>query len=166
MGTSTKGFAEFAALLRSLPAEVGEGPLRSAAVAGGKVLRDEAATRAPSGKTGDLKRALYLKFIEEQSTSTRKVYYVSIRRGKKKKADDEGPNNVAYYGHMVEFGHWYVPPKPKGVRWKVHRAAHVGKKWVPAKPFLRPAFEARRREVIEAMRDRLKERLVEILGRP
>ncbi|NIF80140.1 hypothetical protein F3J20_22560 [Paraburkholderia sp. Cy-641] len=165
MAANTKGFSEFAAMLRGLPAQLGEGPLRSAAVAGGTILRDEAAARAPEGETGNLKRALYLKFIEEKSSDTRKVYYVSIRQGQKPKKGEDGPNNAAYYGHMVEFGHWYVPPKPKGVRWKTHRAQHIGKKWVSAKPFLRPSFEARRLDVIEAMRERLKERLLEIFAR-
>jgi HK97 gp10 family phage protein len=162
MGVKTTGFAEFAAKLRALPQQIGEGPLRSAAVAGGTLLRDEVSQRAPDGETGNLKRAVYLKFIEEKSSATRKVYYVSIRRGTRKGANSEGANDVAYYGHMVEFGHWYVPPKPKGVRWKAHRAQHVGKKWVPAVPFMRPGFEARRQDVIEAMRERLKERLLEL----
>jgi HK97 gp10 family phage protein len=162
MGVNTKGFAEFAAKLRALPAEIGEGPLRSAAVAGGTLLRDEAVQRAPEGETGNLKRAIYLKFIEEKSSGTRKVYYVSIRRGIKRTAFKAGADNVAYYGHMVEFGHWYVPPRPKGVTRKAHRAQHVGKKWVPAVPFMRPSFEARRQDVIEAMRERLKERLLEL----
>lgn len=164
MPAKTTGFAEFAAKLRQLPAEIGEAPLRSAAVAGGRILRDEAAARAPEGETGNLKRALYLKFIEERSSATRKVYYVSIRRGTKGNGSKRDANDVAYYGHMVEFGHWYVPPRPKGVRWKAHRAQHIGKKWVPAKPFLRPAFEARRRDVIDAMRERLKQRLMEIFN--
>jgi HK97 gp10 family phage protein len=162
VGAKTAGFAEFAAKLRALPAQIGEGPLRSAAVAGGTLLRDEASQRAPDGETGNLKRAIYLKFIDEKSSETRKVYYVSIRRGTKESTDKQGANDVAYYGHMVEFGHWYVPPKPKGVRWKVHRAKYIGKKWVPATPFLRPAFEARRQDVIVAMRERLKDRLLEL----
>lgn len=162
MTTKTTGFAEFAAKLRQLPTEIGEGSLRSAAVAGGMILRDEASARAPEGETGNLKRALYLKFIEERSTATRKVYYVSIRRGRKPKKGEDERNDVAYYGHMVEFGHWYVPPKPKGVRWKEHRAQHIGKKWVKASPFLRPAFEARRKDAVDAMRERLKQKLLEI----
>ncbi|WLE60237.1 HK97 gp10 family phage protein [Burkholderia plantarii] len=156
----TSGFAEFAALLESIPRDIGESDLRSVAVAGGTVLRDEAVERAPAGGTGNLKRALYLKFIEERSTPTSKVYYVSIRRGKKPKKGEE-PTDAAYYGQMVEFGHWYVPPKPKGVRWAAHRKVNIGKKWVPAKPFLRPAYEAKRTAAVDAMRERLKQRLLE-----
>ncbi|VVD63892.1 hypothetical protein PPN31114_00245 [Pandoraea pneumonica] len=154
----TSGFSESAAALLKLADDLAESALRSAAVAGGTILRDEAALRAPQGETGNLGRALYLKFIEERSTETSKMYYVSIRGGKK----GDGRNDVAFYGPMVEFGHWYVPPKPKGVRWKSHRANSVGKHWVAARPFIRPAWEARKTDAVDAMRNRLKEKLMEI----
>lgn len=155
---TTSGFTEFAAKLRSISSELGESALRSAAVAGGTLMRDDAIARAPE-ETGRLKRALYLKFIDEKSSDTSAVYYVGIRRGKAAAAQDDD----AYYGRMVEFGHWYIPPKPKGVRWATHRKQWVGKKWVPAYPFMRPAFDTRRLEVIQAMRERLQERLLEVL---
>ncbi|VVD74476.1 HK97 gp10 family phage protein [Pandoraea commovens] len=154
----TSGFSESATEMLKLADDLAESALRSAAVAGGTILRDEAALRAPQGETGNLGRALYLKFIEERSTETSKMYYVSIRRGKK----GDGRNDVAFYGPMVEFGHWYVPPKPKGVRWKSHRANSVGKHWVAARPFIRPAWEARKTDAVDAMRNRLKEKLIEI----
>ncbi|VVE90403.1 HK97 gp10 family phage protein [Pandoraea bronchicola] len=154
----TSGFDESAAALLKLADDMAESALRSAAVAGGTILRDEAALRAPHGETGNLARALYLKFIEERSTETSKMYYVSIRRGKK----GDGRDDVAYYGLMVEFGHWYVPPKPKGVRWKSHRASAIGKHWVAASPYLRPSWEARKTDALDAMRNRLKEKLLEI----
>lgn len=154
----TSGFDESAAALLKLADDMAESALRSAAVAGGTILRDEASLRAPRGETGNLSRALYLKFIEERSTETSKMYYVSIRRGKK----SDGRDDVAFYGLMVEFGHWYVPPKPKGTRWKSHRASSIGKHWVAANPFLRPAWEARKTDAIDAMRNRLREKLMEI----
>lgn len=154
----TSGFDESAAALLNLADELSESALRSAAVAGGTILRDEAAMRAPRGETGDLARAIYLKFIEERSTETSKMYYVSIRRGKK----GDGRDDVAFYGHMVEFGHWYVPPRPKGVRWKSHRASWAGKHWVAASPFIRPAWDARKTDAVDAMRNRLREKLMEL----
>ena len=157
------GFAEAEQALRDFPGLIDGGVLRQAAAAGATILRDEAIARAPVGETGSLRNALYLKFVDDNSTETRKLYYVSVRRGKKPPKGAELPSNAAYYGLMVEFGHWYVPPKPKGISQRRHRQANIGKKWVPAQPYLRPAYQAKVDAAIEAMRDRLRDRVSEIM---
>nr|WP_301542705.1 HK97 gp10 family phage protein [Cupriavidus basilensis] len=150
--------------LLTLPDEVAEHALRSSAYAGADLLKDEVVARAPR-KSGRLKRAIYTKHLEEHSSRDKQAYRVGVRRGRKRKSDkDDGPDDMAFYAAWIEYGHWHVPPKADGTPWKAHRAVHAGKKWVPAKPFIRPSFEAKRAEAVRAMKERLKQRLNEILS--
>lgn len=150
--------------LVTLPDDVAEHVLRSSAYAGADLLKEEVVARAPS-KSGRLKRAIFTKHLDEHSGRDRQVYRVGVRRGRKKASDkDDGPADTAYYAAWVELGHWYIPPKPDGIPWKAHRAKHVGKKWVNAKSFIRGAFDAKRAEAVRAMKERLKQRLNEILA--
>nr|DAH83227.1 MAG TPA: tail component [Caudoviricetes sp.] len=145
---SLQGFDDLEQTLLSLNAKVGSDALRSAANAGATIIKDEVVIRAPE-KSGILKEAIYQKHIPEQSTDRRQVYFVSWRKGKKSTTD-------AFYGDWVERGHWYVPPRPKGVTYKAHRAANRAI-FVPAHPFLRPSFEAKKDVAIDAMRSKLAE---------
>jgi HK97 gp10 family phage protein len=122
--------------------------LRSAANTGATVIKNEVIARAPEDK-GILKSAIYQKHIEELSGTDRQVYYVSWRKGKSSDLD-------AFYGKWVEYGHWYVPKKPKGVRTKEHRAANRNV-FVAAHPFLRPAFDTQKDAALTAMRSKLAE---------
>jgi HK97 gp10 family phage protein len=122
--------------------------LRSAANTGATVIKNEVVARAPEDK-GILKSAIYQKHIEELSGLDRQVYFVSWRKGKSSELD-------AFYGKWVEYGHWYVPKKPKGVRAKEHRAANRNV-FVSAHPFLRPAFDTQKEAALSAMRSKLAE---------
>lgn len=150
--------------LKTLPDDVAEHALRSSAYAGADLLKDEVIARAPR-KSGRLKRSIYTKHLDEHSGRDKQAYRVGVRRGRKRKSDkDDGPDDTAFYAAWGEYGHWHVPPKPDGVSWKEHRKQHIGKKWVPAQQFIRPAFEAKRAEAVRAMKERLKLRLNEILA--
>jgi HK97 gp10 family phage protein len=120
--------------------------LRSAANTGATVIRDEVVLRAPEDK-GILKSQIYQKHVDEESSPTRQVYVVSWRKGSNAALD-------AYYGFWVEYGHWYVPPKAKGITWKQHRIA-TKTTFVPAHPFLRPAYEAKAQQAVDVMRAKL-----------
>jgi hypothetical protein len=120
--------------------------LRSAANTGATIVKNEVVRRAPEDK-GILKSAIYQKHIPELSSPDRQVYYVSWRKGKNSATD-------AYYGVWVEYGHWYVPEKGSGVRWKPHREQNRTV-FVPAHPYLRPGFEASKNPAIVAMRETL-----------
>lgn len=136
---------------------------RSMGVAGGKVIRDEAIARCPVGidkwygqsKTpGLLRSALYLAYRENASTPERVVYGVTWNSRK------------APHGHLVEFGHWQrfeVARDPQG-DWYTTTIPLEHPRFVAATPFLRPALDAKGAVAVQAMLDRAKVRLPELLA--
>lgn len=137
---------------------------RSMAVAGGEVLRDEAKVRAPrsgQGAVGDsgpripLAEAIYLAFRERYSGDKEVQYAVTWNKRK------------APHGHLAEFGHWQIYAvirKPDGSYITDKRKKLASPKWVPASPFLRPAYEAAALRAQGAMIQRGRQRLPELLA--
>lgn len=134
--------------------------VRPAAYAGAKVLYDELKVRVPvsaesheyKGKTytpGTLKAAVYHKFSPEESTATRKTYKISYNARK------------AIHAHLVEYGYWqrYKVVKTK-VGWRVlkdkkGRPIMLAKpKFIPPKPFIRPAYLAKEAQALQASQTR------------
>lgn len=139
---------------------------RSMAVAGGKVVRDEAKQRAPvfdgstalkggstvvdPRKPGQLRDAIYLAFSDSRSDlpNNHVVYSVSWNA------------RLAPHGHLLEFGHWRYNVIAGGFPMKKELVTPV---FVPAYPFLRPAFEAMKQETISAMLRRGEVRVAELI---
>jgi HK97 gp10 family phage protein len=88
--------------------------------------------------TGTLRRAIYMKQIREASDNSKQTYYVGVRRGK----SERKKNRDGYHFAFVEFG-----------------TAKMA-----ARPFMRPAFEAKKVDAVEIIKKRLAER-VEKLAR-
>lgn len=131
------GFKELADAMRELPERVAKNALRSAVNAGASVIKAEARAKAPVD-SGKLKKALYQKQIREQSGPYRQVFFVGVRSGPKRKKDGTKDYSLdAWYWRFIEFG-------------TVKMAA---------KPFLRPAFEARKEQAVQAIADKLDERI-------
>lgn len=138
---------------------------RSMAVAGGSALRDEAKQRAPVGtdsqNPGSLRDAIYLAFRDKASTDTTVRYSVSWNARK------------APHGHLVEFGHWQpfvvfhgeqgwrTLAKGKGARATGVRRSEP--KWIPAVPFLRPAYDAILPKLPQIMAERGRKRFAELM---
>lgn len=125
---------------------------RSMGVAGGQVLRDEAKARAPV-KDGVLRASIYLAYRESGSNDKR-VQYVIAWNGRK-----------APHGHLLEFGHWQpfkVAALPDG-RFYTMKTRLPSPKWIPARPFLRPALTGAADRVRAAMIARGRERLPQLL---
>jgi len=135
------GFTEIEGWLQALPEKVGERALRSAANAGATVIKDEVVLRAPQS-SGRLKRAVYQKHIDERSGETNQTYFVGVRQGTKTAAGRKDLANDAFYWRFVEYG--------------------TSKK--PAEPFIRPAWESRSLDAVEAMRERLREKVTEAIA--
>lgn len=144
---------------------------RSMAVAGGKVLRDEAKLLAPVGgdmsvtarlpgesnRPGTLRDAIYLAYREGPSVSGNVVYSVSWNSKK------------APHGHLVEFGHWQTNVAYIGEDGEWHTDTNrklSAPKWIPAHPFLRPALDSAGQRAVDAMIARGRERLAELLSNP
>ncbi|MFJ9451506.1 HK97-gp10 family putative phage morphogenesis protein [Herbaspirillum sp. NPDC101397] len=145
--SSVTGQDEAIAKLLSLADKLTD-PIRSAANTGATVMKEEVIARAPRDK-GILQENIYQKHVDELSSDDRHVYYISWRKGRK-------TSDGAYYGVWVEYGHWYVPPKVKGTTWKAHRA-NAKAIFVAAHPFIRPAYEAKKEEVLRVMQEKLAE---------
>ena len=144
---------------------VAESLARSMAVAAGQAVRDEAKARAPVD-TGKLRDALYLAYREGRSSESQVVYSVTWNSKK------------APHGHLLEFGHWRYNEIING---KAQKSLAPGLKrgrgpqdhtgpgalehpvWVPAYPFLRPAYEAVAPRMAQIMVERGRERLPELL---
>lgn len=125
--------------------------LRPAAHAGAVVLQDEIKARAPVHE-GTLKSAVYRAHAPEQSGDSRQVYAVGVNMKK------------APHWHLVEFGHWRVNvivrlPNGQTIATKERLDRPV---WVPAVPYLRPAWDAKGAAAVQAMIKRARERMSEL----
>lgn len=135
---NVQGLKELQAALKDLPERIARNVLRGAVGAGAAVIRKEARGRAPVA-TGTLKRAIYQKQIRELSSQVKQTFYVGARKGKKYRYQGKKGtlSQDAYYARFVEFG-----------------TAKMA-----ARPFLRPAFEAKKGEAVQAIKDYLAQRI-------
>ncbi len=133
---------------------------RSMAVAGGKILRDEAKRQAPNGAAngskspGLLESSIYLAH-SDRSNASQQTYRVSWN------------GKTAPHGHLVEFGHWQkfqVFRKADGSWITLLDKPLDTPRRVAASPFLRPAFDIARKPAQAAMVARGRERLPELLA--
>jgi HK97 gp10 family phage protein len=134
-----QGLAELRNALARLPQNVGRNALRGAVNAGAKAIADEVRDRSPVD-TGTLRRAVYRKQIRELSGPVRQTFFVGVRHGKRYqnvKAGKKTVNMDAWYWRFIEFG----------------------TRRMPARPFLRPAFDAQKMAAIEAIRAYLARRI-------
>jgi homoserine dehydrogenase len=143
---------------------IDEPTLRAVGFAGADIFRNEAKANAQSHiKTGVLHRNIIVKRVEEESDGgIRQVYIVTVRRGNYGGED-------AFYARWVEKGHKFVPKNKtvsaktgRTVGWAAHRRAaelEYGSATVPAYPYMRPAYESRKRDAVDAMTQALAEQL-------
>jgi HK97 gp10 family phage protein len=126
---------------------------RSMCVAGGEVLRDEAKLLAPV-KDGVLQSAIYLAYKDARSNEAQQVYSVTWNHRK------------APHGHLIEFGHWqpYKVVKLPNGDWFTTKELLPNPKWISAKPFLRPAYDMAKERAKQAMIERGRKRLPELLA--
>ena len=148
------------AMLDQLPGAIQEKAIRPAAQAGAQVLYDEVVARVPVSRNGhwfygttardapkgqkkqhaywfdagSLRKAIYQKHVPEKSADGIHVYHISWRK--------TGPDAVPY-GYMVEYG-------------------ILGR--APARPFLRPAYEAKKQAALDAAEKVLGQKLDEVLN--
>lgn len=158
-----KGLDEFLKALDQLPKNIAKNVLRGAVNAGATVLRKEVVRQAPEYEGDDervdkglIKRAVYQKQIPEKSNDLVQTFFVGVRRGPKSTVKVKGQRVTvdAYYWTWLEFGHFYVPPAPKGTTQKAHREATktgANALWVAPRSFVRPAFAVAKDDAIKAM---------------
>ena len=182
------GLAEMAAMMRSLPDALQQRVFRGAMATGAAVIKNEAIELAPvyTGEVaaghpppGTLKRAIYQTRLTSQCTATREVWLIGVKRGKKartsgKNYSEAGPQQVnqdAYYASWVEFGHYTRAPKGIAAtqfarRLVISSGSQLvkGAHYVTPRPFMRPAFENKKVEAVNAVRQYLADNLPEAIN--
>lgn len=127
---------------------------RSMAVAGGKVIRDEAKQRVPL-RTDVLYGAIYLAY-KTKSQGTNQARYSVTWNGRK-----------APHGHLVEFGYmqiYKVRVDSLGRFWTDKTQRLPVPKYIPGQSFLRSAYEATTASAQAAMMRRGRERWQELIS--
>lgn len=150
----TKGLREIREALNMLPREVAGEPLREVALIGAEVIRQQAVANAEKRRrTGNLAKNIE-KEIARESIGTRVVVHI-------------GPNKDAWYGRLVEFGHAIVrvTNRIRNAAGRTVRRETVNLGQVPPHPWLRPAFDAKRREAQQVMEQEFRRRLERIWRR-
>lgn len=145
-------------LLRKLPDHIQTKALQASLTKAARPIVNEAKARIPV-KTGTAKRAIYT-YRSRLSTKQKAVRHISVRSGRRFGAKD------AYYWRWIEFGRGVsVVGKKRGAPRGGERARSLGTpsagwfgkevKAVPARPFMRPAFEAKKYMAIEKFRQHM-----------
>ena len=166
--------------MQAFPKVLRERAMKGAVATGASVIRKEAVLRAPiyTGKVqeghpppGTLKRSIYQTRLPELCSDSEEVWKVDVRRGASavsRRGKNKGQRMLdkdAFYALWVEYGHYTRTP---GTTAKEHRRLrsgvdlYTGSRWVPAKPFMRPAFESSKQRAHDAMAEYLRKRVAEI----
>lgn len=141
-GSRVEGLEDLAKALREMPKDVRQNGLRAGLRAGAREIQKEAQGRAPVD-TGRMRDNVYIKRIRELVTELSEGWFVGVRMGPKRRKDKatgkvtKDYSNDAWYWRFVEFGTRHIP----------------------ARPFMRPAFEAKKEAAVEAIAAKLKQRI-------
>lgn len=140
------GLADLQTLLDELPAKIEANVLRGGLRAGAKVIEEEAKQAVPEA-SGALRDS-----IRVSMRSRRGIVQATVKAGGKK----------AWYAHLVEFGtarHWIKPKSRKSLLLAGLAREVVEHPGAKPKPFMRPAFDTKAQDAIQAMADYIKKRL-------
>lgn len=146
MNIQISGLKELEQAMRQLPDKLQQRPLRAAVNAAAQVVKKQARANVPVD-TGLLKKDIIVTRSRRRSAPGRETYLVMVREKKKKYADtrrNRRANRVgktytvqgdAYYWRFLEFGTVKMP----------------------ARPFMRRAFENTKNQQIDALKTKLSE---------
>lgn len=142
------GLREIEAVLKRLPARLGEKVIRAALRAGAQVIRKDAQSKVPilkspkkGRKPGTVKKAITIKRSKQDKFGV----YLGIKKLSK---SDIADFKDQYHGSKLN------PDDP--FYWFF---LEFGTAKMPAKPFLRPAFEARKFEALRKFEEYCKKRI-------
>ncbi len=155
-----EGLQELAeALTQIIPRNMQGNALQAALAAGARPIVAEAKALAPVD-TGTLRRAIY-SFRNSDSTPENQIRSIGVRSGRRYQAKGKRKNQDAYYWKWVEFGH-RIGTRKTGYLKKTNRPQGKGgtsSGMVPARPFLRPAFESEKNQALDSIVDGLRDAL-------
>lgn len=156
-----KGLQELGKRLEQLSADIAGKVGRAATAAGANVIKKAAIANAPSD-TGNLKKNIISKRIPSGESHLTSEHIVTVRVGKLTEKQKAKGLHDAFYARQVEFGHFrrYVSVPTSGGDWITLKDKPLASPvWVPAQPFLRPAYDNNKTKAIEAMKARIEARL-------
>lgn len=138
---SIRGLDATIKALQALPAELGSkggGPVRGALFAAARLIREDAKARAPVGKNtpnpGNLRAQVFVKRDPNpQASGAAEHYIVSVRSGRRGLFSARVGAATRALTKQDAFYWWFV---------------EFGTSKMPARPFLRPAFEANKRRAL------------------
>lgn len=136
------------------------------AAAAARVLADEMKQQVPS-QSGRLKQAIYRYYDEKRSAPGRQIYLVGVNK------------RLAPHWHHIEYGHWRYNKIVNGRPMKAKTKPNAKNKtpgvldpaiydlpgalarpvWVPAKPYIRPAYDAKINPALQAALARMRDKL-------
>lgn len=131
-----EGLRELGERMKSLSDDVNNRIARAATAAGAVVIRNAAQAKVPVD-TGNLKKNIIVKRLPKGESSLTSEHIVTVRQGKLTKKQKEKGLGDAFYGRFVEYG--------------------TAK--MPARPYLRPAYDQNKERAVEAIKDRIKKRI-------
>ena len=130
---------------------------------GANVIKNEAKFLAPEWTgaveeghppPGALKASIYAARLVSACTNDQESWVIGVRAGKAFQTAKRGSATVnidAYYASWVEYGHWTrTAKKVKKSAKQAARALGVAT-WVPAQPYMRPAFDHGKTAAFAAM---------------
>ena len=143
------GFKELSTMLRELPTNISRNLLLGGMSAGAALVKNEAKQIAPvyhgdvskgHPPPGTLKRAIAMK-RSKNCTDQRAIYEVFVRQSKNGRV---GQKSVKAYGKFDAY-YW---------RWVEYGTAKMA-----PEPFMRPAFDAKKMESVEAVKNYIAHRI-------
>lgn len=146
MSVDIKGLKELQEALNQLPEKIQGRPVRSAVGAAAKVVMDEARRRVPVD-SGQLKKAIYRGRSRSMSARGKETYVVAVRKGKAKYANTQKNRRLNRVGKNYQ-------TRGEAYYW---RFLEFGTAKMPARPFLRPAFESKKEEAVMVLQQKLLE---------
>jgi HK97 gp10 family phage protein len=137
-----EGLKQLDNALKKLPLELQKKFLRAAVATSSNVIRKEVLARAPV-RTGKLKNNVYRAYSKDKSDSGKATYVVGVRMGRKTRYKNNAKNR-----RLGRTGQTYQKDG-EAFYWKF---IEFGTKNFAAQPFIRPAFEAKKTEAINAIK--------------
>jgi HK97 gp10 family phage protein len=136
VNVKVEGLRELGERMKSLSEDVNNRIARAATAAGAVVIRKAAQSKV-AVDTGNLKKSIIVKRLPKGETQLTSEHIVTVRKGKVTAKQKGAGLKDAFYGRFVEFG--------------------TAK--MPARPYLRPAYDENKQKAVEAIKDRIAARL-------
>jgi len=131
-----EGLRELGERMKGLSEAMNNRIARAATAAGAAVIRDSAKQKV-AVDTGNLKKNIIVKRLPKGESPLTSEHIVTVRQGKLTKKQKAAGLGDAFYGRFIEYG--------------------TAK--MPARPFIRPAFDENKEKAVQAIKDRISKRL-------